>query len=178
MKRFPEGFLCQNGIFYEVEFFGTDYVKVCSGLVLYLNSFTIMFFPETNMFFAPARYIRSRQHTQDAAPAARPFQPAVDVYETADQYHLVLAIPGVTREQFAIEQKDGILTVKGERRFPLPEGTSILQAELRTGPFQRSFQLPKGVDSARIAASYVDGLLKIAIPKAESVTQVNVIPVN
>jgi HSP20 family protein len=89
-----------------------------------------------------------------------------------------LAIPGVTREQFTIEHKDGLLTVKGERRFPLPEGMAILQSELRTGGFQRSFQLPKGVDSARIAATYVDGLLKIAIPKAELATQVNVIPVN
>jgi HSP20 family protein len=173
----------QNGSFFSFFSSFPDWYEFCYWLFRFSSSLIIclitMFFPESNMFFAPARYIRSRQHANDAAaPTTRPFQPAVDVYETAEQYHLVVAIPGVAREQFTIEQKDGLLTVKGERRFPLPEGTSVLQSELRTGGFQRSFQLPKGVDPARIAASYTDGLLKIAIPKAEVVTQVNVIPVN
>ena len=35
------------------------------------------------------------------------------------------------------------------------------------GSFVRTFRLPRSVDSSRISASYVNGVLELQLPKAE-----------
>jgi HSP20 family protein len=61
---------------------------------------------------------------------------------------------------------DGILTVKGEKHESKEEKEKeYYLSERRYGSFQRSLQLPDGVDAEKIDASFANGVLKVVLPK-------------
>ncbi|WP_243358416.1 Hsp20/alpha crystallin family protein [Fundidesulfovibrio terrae] len=93
--------------------------------------------------------------------------PAADVLETADAFVITVEIPGVDREDVAVEVKSRTLWVYGERRFvKLCEGEGVYHSLERSyGPFARRFALPKGVDRAGVGAVFKNGLLEITLPK-------------
>jgi HSP20 family protein len=43
--------------------------------------------------------------------------PAVDIYETKESIVLNVELPGVTKEDIALEVKDSTLTIKGEKKL-------------------------------------------------------------
>ncbi len=93
--------------------------------------------------------------------------PAADVLETSDGFIITVELPGVEREDVAVEVKTGTLWVYGERRFDkLCETEGVYHALERSyGPFARRFTLPKGVDRAGVSAVFKNGLLQITLPK-------------
>ncbi len=98
--------------------------------------------------------------------AARRWVPAIDVAET-DQ-HLVLRadLPGVDKDDVAIEIEGDLLTVSGERRTEHEERKGgYHRVERGFGSFTRSLSLPKGVDADQVEASFDKGVLEVRIPK-------------
>lgn len=96
------------------------------------------------------------------------FQPRVDIVENEKAYELHVAVPGVSKDDFQIEVKDNILTVSGERKFSSEKKEENYYAiETQFGSFSRSFTLPENTDSAKINASYTNGILEVTIPKDE-----------
>jgi HSP20 family protein len=94
--------------------------------------------------------------------------PAVDILESRDAYLIRAELPGMKKEDFTLEVKDGTLTFGGERKLETPaEGVEYHKVERPTGRFSRSFYLPRTVQSDRIKANYRDGILEIHVPKAE-----------
>ncbi len=94
--------------------------------------------------------------------------PAVDVRETDDAFVFTAELPGIAKEAVEITVDDGILTLKGERRFnENDEEKNYRRIERAYGSFSRSFTLPSAVDAERIEASFKDGLLTVDVPKAE-----------
>jgi len=96
--------------------------------------------------------------------------PAVDVSEEEDHYLMTFDLPGVNKEAVKIELNDNVLTVSGERKDERTEGdgkSSKRVVERFYGTFTRSFSLPANVDSNRIEADYKDGVLRVAVPKAQ-----------
>jgi HSP20 family protein len=93
--------------------------------------------------------------------------PAADVLESRDAFVITVELPGVAREDVAVEVKTRTLWVYGERRFEkVCEGEGVYHALERSyGPFARRFTLPKGVDRAGVAAVFSNGLLEITLPK-------------
>ena len=91
------------------------------------------------------------------------FVPMIDVRETADDYVVWVDLPGVKREDVAIEFEGRVLTISGVRT-PVETGET-LRSERPYGSFTRTLTLPKGVDADRIAADYHDGVLELHIPK-------------
>lgn len=93
--------------------------------------------------------------------------PSADVLETADAYIITVELPGVEREDVAVEVKTRTLWVYGERRFAkLCEGEGVYHSLERSyGPFARRFVLPKGVDRSAVGAVFKNGLLEISLPK-------------
>jgi HSP20 family protein len=62
---------------------------------------------------------------------------------------------------------DGLLTIKGEKREEKEEKKKdFYLSERRFGCFQRSFQVPEGVDADKIVASFKDGVLTVTLPKS------------
>ena len=94
--------------------------------------------------------------------------PPVDVLESRDSYLIRAELPGMKREDFNLEVREGTLTLSGERRFEEPaKGVEYHRIERVSGKFARSFSLPHTVKSDEIKASYRDGILEIHVPKAE-----------
>jgi HSP20 family protein len=94
--------------------------------------------------------------------------PPVDVLESKDAYVLRAELPGMKREDFNLEVKDGMLTLSGERKSEkTTDGVKYRTVERVEGKFSRSFSLPETVKHDGIQATYKDGILEISLPKAE-----------
>ena len=64
--------------------------------------------------------------------------------------------------------KDGILTLTGERSYENEaKEENYYRRERAYGKFQRSFALAENLDPDKIDADYMDGVLRIEIPKPE-----------
>lgn len=103
------------------------------------------------------------------ASVARGWAPPVDIFET-DQHEVVLKaeLPDMKREDIAVTFENGVLTLKGERKFSDEvRRESYQRVERHYGAFSRSFTLPNTVDASRISASYKDGVLTVRLPQRE-----------
>jgi HSP20 family protein len=94
-----------------------------------------------------------RQFFQPATPgqatpgqARRPtWQPPVDLIETANEYLVVVALPGVRPDQVQVVVNGDILIVVGERALPIGDKTGLIhRMEIPHGRFERHIQLPPG----------------------------------
>jgi len=106
----------------------------------------------------------------DAQPhrSHQTWNPAVDVSETADGYTFAIELPGMAPETVAVEVKDNILTVKGERKAAaLKDGERYLHRERSYGRFARVFRMKKPVNADGVTASYRDGVLSVVVPLRE-----------
>jgi HSP20 family protein len=96
------------------------------------------------------------------------FTPAVDLHETKDFYLVSADLPGVPEKNIKIDVQQGRLTITGERsREHKNDDGMFKRFEKSYGKFERSFQLPQGVNPDKIQARYENGVLEVLIPKAE-----------
>ena len=94
--------------------------------------------------------------------------PPVDITEEKDRIVITAELPGFKENQIEIQSENGMLTLRGERKFEKEsDGKSYHRVERSYGQFVRSFSLPNNVDRERIKADFSDGLLKIELPKRE-----------
>lgn len=99
-------------------------------------------------------------------PQVHEFTPAVDVIETEQGILLVADMPGVRSDALDVRVEKGTLVIHGAVDLASPKGQPIYR-EYNEGNYHRSFSLSEDVDTDRITAEIVDGVLKIEIPKAE-----------
>jgi HSP20 family protein len=96
------------------------------------------------------------------------FVPRADIIENENSYVLLLAVPGLSKEDFNIELKNNVLTVSGERKTKSEKKDENFHSiETQYGTFSRSFTLPENVDVSKINAIYENGTLQLSIPKDE-----------
>ncbi len=96
------------------------------------------------------------------------WMPTVDISETENYFEIRAELPGVSESDVNISVTDNRLTVKGEKRQEAEtDGKNYHRVERRYGNFQRSFTLPRNVETSNIKAGYTDGVLTLTIPKAE-----------
>jgi HSP20 family protein len=94
--------------------------------------------------------------------------PPVDIAEDKDEITLTAELPGFKQDQIEIQMEDGVLTLRGERKFEEEkEGRNFHRVERSYGSFVRSFTLPNNVDREAIEAHFTNGLLQIELPKRE-----------
>src|SRR5207245_11547943 len=90
--------------------------------------------------------------------------PAVDLSETDNEVVVKASLPGVKAEDVDISVNDGILTVKGEKKYDdKTEGENFYRREIRYGAFSRSIPLPAAVDEDTAAAAVADGGLRVTL---------------
>ena len=94
--------------------------------------------------------------------------PHVNILETATHYQIELAAPGLNKEDFKIELKKDQLSIWAEKKSAQTENQKdYTRKEFEYFSFARSFVLPEGIDSEKINAEYVNGILNITIGKKE-----------
>ena len=99
----------------------------------------------------------------------RGWMPAVDIYETEAREFVVKAeLADVKREDINITFENGVLTIRGDRKFSDEvKRDHYHRIERQYGAFSRSFTVPQTVDASRIAASFKDGVLTVRMPQRE-----------
>src|SRR5205085_12044042 len=118
---------------------------------------------QMNRLFEDARYTWPTDSDGTTAWA-----PVADIYETDNDLVLQADLPGIDPKQIEVRVENNVLTIHGERRFePKVERESFHRVERSYGTFSRSFTLATAVDSEKIQANYKNGVLNIALPKAE-----------
>jgi len=100
--------------------------------------------------------------------------PAAEVHETEAGYSICLELPGVERASIDVKATDRNLVISAERRAPSEETAAALLSEIRYGTWSRSFRFPSGINREAVEAVYRDGLLRVDVPKAQTLTSVNV----
>jgi len=98
---------------------------------------------------------RPNGHVEKTPATLNWYRPPVDVYEADDGLVLVLDVPGVKPAALEVNVEGRILTVQGVR------------AHGRSG-WRRSFTLPDGFDTDKIAAKAENGVLRLDVPRAET----------
>lgn len=96
------------------------------------------------------------------------WKPVVDIFDKDDAIAIHAELPGVKKEDVAIEVKDNVLTLRGERTESKEIKEDKYYRKERTfGSFHRAFTLPAAVNPDSIRATFKDGVLEIEIPKPE-----------
>ena len=97
------------------------------------------------------------------------FAPAIETYvdKQTNKFVCKMALPGVEPKEVQIHVQGNVLTVTGERK--LTRETKEVQyqyEEFIYGKFEREFELPDGVNTEKMYAEFVNGMLEITAPVA------------
>jgi HSP20 family protein len=96
------------------------------------------------------------------------WRPAANISETEQEYLIKAELPAVPKEDVEVSVHDGVITLKGERRYAnTDEQETRHRIESFYGSFARSFSLPADVNESAIFAESKDGVLNIHLPKTE-----------
>jgi HSP20 family protein len=99
---------------------------------------------------------------------SRPWVPQVDITEDETAYTITTDLPEVPKEAVKVTVEDGVLTVRGERKWEKKSDTTKVHLVERTyGSFTRSFRLPDDAAGDQVSASFKEGVLKVILPKRE-----------
>lgn len=92
-----------------------------------------------------------------------------DVTDEGDHYLLEADLPGFEKKDITLNVQGDILTVHAERHSKVKEKDKkdkVVRMERSYGSYTRSFDI-SGVAADQIKAKYVDGVLRLTLPKVE-----------
>lgn len=121
----------------------------------------------TNPFREMDRLLNQVSRTVAGDSLAMP----MDLYRNGDAFTVKIDLPGVDPSSIDIDVDDRSLTVRAERAAetidPSSETNGWVSRERGFGQYARQIALGRGLDTAKIEAGYVDGVLTLTIPMAE-----------
>jgi len=95
-----------------------------------------------------------------------PSVPAVNIAQTEKAYEITAELPGMDEKNIEVKIANGVLTIKGEKQEEKEEKKKDYYLSERSfGSFERSFQVPEGIDQDKIDASFSKGVLTLTLPK-------------
>ena len=96
------------------------------------------------------------------------FLPAVDILEKDDAVILIADMPGVDSEGVDVHLNEKDLTISGQIKEE-KYGNAHIHNEFQRGDYLRTFSLSQAIDGNRIEAIMKNGVLRIVLPKAETI---------
>ncbi len=101
--------------------------------------------------------------------------PAINVKEDDKAYHVEIAAPGMTKEDFKVHVNDQnelvVCVEKKEEKKEDEKKIKFLRHEFNYSRFEQSLLLPDNVNKDAIAAKVEHGVLHIELPKLDPVVQ-------
>ena len=96
------------------------------------------------------------------------FVPAVDIYETSEEYVVMAEMPGCDPKGIDVQFEGGELSIYGRvapRQIPQ---TGWLAREFGIGDYHRTFNVTESIETEKISAEYEQGILTLRLPKVET----------
>ncbi len=95
---------------------------------------------------------------------------ATDIRESDDAFTIETELPGYDKSELAVNMKEGVLTVRAEHKAEAEDksGAGYIRRERSTETVERRFEV-SGVDAEGIKAEYVNGVLRLTLPKLPEV---------
>jgi HSP20 family protein len=84
----------------------------------------------------------------------------LDLYEDDENYHAVAELPGVAKSDLTVQLDNGVLTIGAERVRKDDTGKKF--------KLSRTISVTEDVEPGKVSAKYEDGILIVALPKAEA----------
>ena len=92
--------------------------------------------------------------------------PTMDVAETDKEIEITAELPGLEEKDVQINVADDILTIRGEKKAEKEQkDKNYCLVERSYGSFERSLELPEGVNADAIKATIDKGVLKVVVPR-------------
>ena len=114
--------------------------------------------------------VKGKQELKSSAEQTTPglvFTPDVDIFENENEITLLADMPGVTPDSVTIDLNEGVLTITGEVRPWEESDEKDVIVEFEIGKYYRQFTLSEIIEQERIEAKLENGVLRLALPKAE-----------
>lgn len=109
--------------------------------------------PFATPFFSPSTYRRF---------------PLVNITEDDANIYLAALLPGIEPADLDISVLRNSVTISGERKpVHVREGEVIHRAELGSGTFSRTLELPADIDPDKVSAVCRNGIMLVTLGKAE-----------
>ena len=86
--------------------------------------------------------------------------PSIEMYEKDGKLHVCADLPGLKKEDVALNFSDDMLTIEGERKSDRKDEQGGWN-ERTYGRFFRTIQLPEGINAENAKASFKDGVLDV-----------------
>ena len=91
----------------------------------------------------------------------------VNISETKDGYRIEAPVPGFRPEDVEVTFSDGILTINAKRtEEQTRQEDTYMRREVAFGNYRRQISLPADVRGDDIKATFDNGILSIAVPRA------------
>ena len=106
-----------------------------------------------------------------------PLRPALESFVKGDQLTIRVDVPGIDPESIDVRVVGGFLTIKGAREEDQESKyAQYYRRETRYGAFERTVQLPEGVQAEDLKATHKNGVLELTatLPKEGAAKQVRV----
>jgi HSP20 family protein len=98
--------------------------------------------------------------------SANALMPNMDVTETEKEIEITAELPGLEEKDVQVNVADNLLTIRGEKKAEKEEKDKNYRLVERSyGSFERTLELPEGVNADAIKADISKGVLKVTVPK-------------
>ena len=90
----------------------------------------------------------------------------VNIKETKNAYEVEVVAPGFEKNDFNINLEKNILIISAEKKSDIrKEDEKQIRNEYSYRSFKRSFTLDEKIDSEKVEAKYVNGVLTLNLPR-------------
>lgn len=133
---------------------------------------------ESPRFARPYSGLENTFYCEDMKDASKStdnteWSPRMDIGEQGYNYLLLVELPGVCTKDIRVEVNNESLIVKGKRSIDLQKVARSSDSSISgyhkmgifQGPYHVAWPLPTNVDKDNVSAEFVNGLLRINIPK-------------
>jgi HSP20 family protein len=97
---------------------------------------------------------------------ATALMPNMDVTETDKEIEITAELPGLEEKDVQVNVADNLLTIRGEKKAEKEQKDKNYRLVERSyGSFERTLELPEGVNADTIKANISKGVLKVTVAK-------------
>lgn len=94
------------------------------------------------------------------------FSPAIDIYESVQQYVIAVDLPGFSENDFSITVINCTVQIEGtKRQEKLDSAVNFICLERHFGRFSRSVEIPAVFDPGSLQKSFERGVLTLIIAR-------------